>query len=225
MVEINEIFEERKNEIEFYYSVLVELDKDNKDVINTFNNPLLFRIMKSNFILMLYNMVEATVITGMLEIFAQIKEDNCNYSTVISEIKDIWRDYEVKKVYGQTSSLKSYTERVKRIVEDITNETPIVFAREILAINGNLNAKRITALCDEYRIQYRASDKKAFLEQVRQKRNSLSHGDESFSNCSRDLTISDLEEIKDTIIGFLTGIIKGMTNYCDNRLYLIDNNP
>ena len=147
MVEINEIFEERKNEIEFYYSVLVELDKDNKDVINTFNNPLLFRIMKSNFILMLYNMVEATVITGMLEIFAQIREDNCNYSTVISEIKDIWRDYEVKKVYGQTSSLKSYTERVKRIVEDITNETPIVFAREILAINGNLNAKKITALC------------------------------------------------------------------------------
>lgn len=222
MVDVNNIFDERKEEIEFYYSVLIEMDKDNKDVINTINNPLLFKIMKSNFVLMLYNMVEATVITGMMEIFSQVKGESCTYSAVIDEIKDVWRDYKVKQVYNnQSSELKTYTKRVKSIVEDITSDKPLVLVRDMVAINGNLNAQRIKKLCDEYRIRYRVSDKKDFLEQVRKKRNALAHGDESFSNCSRDLTISDLEDIKDTVLRFLKGIIKGMTDYCDNKAYLL----
>ncbi len=224
MIEVKSTFTERKEEIDFYYSILVEMDKGNKDVINTSNNALFFKIMKSNFILMLYNMVESTVITGMMEIFSQVNSSNCTYSSVIDEIKTVWRDYEVKKVYAQTSGIKSYTERVKRIVDDITNDSTLELVKEMMAINGNLNAKKITDLCDEYRIRYRASDKKLYLEQIRKKRNALAHGDESFSNCSRDLTISDLTDIRNTVIKFLEGIIKGMENYCDNKLYLLENN-
>ena len=62
-------------EIEFYYSVLVEMDNGNKDIVNTINNPLFFRILKSNFLLMLYNIVEATVNTGMLEIYEKLKNE------------------------------------------------------------------------------------------------------------------------------------------------------
>jgi hypothetical protein len=222
MVDVDSIFEQRKKEIEFYYSILIEMDKDNKTIINTIDNPLLFKIMKSNFILMLYNMVEATVITGMIEIFNQVKSENCAYSAVIDEIKNVWRDYKVKQIYNnQSSELKTYTNRVKSIVEDITSDKPLVLVRDMMAINGNLNAQKIKKLCDEYRIRYRVSDEKEYLEQVRKKRNALAHGDESFSNCSRDLTILDLEEIKDTVVNFLKGIIKGMTNYCDKKLYLL----
>lgn len=58
------------------------------------------------------------------------------------------------------------------------------------------------------------------LDKVRKKRNSLAHGDESFSNCARDLTVSDLENIKDTIFRFLFGIIEGMENYYNKKQYL-----
>ena len=47
---------------------------------------------------MLYNLVEATFTTGMLEIYDQLKQDNCSYETVIDEIQSIWRDYKVKEV-------------------------------------------------------------------------------------------------------------------------------
>ena len=64
------------------------------------------------------------------------------------------------------------------------------------------------------------------LSEAQQKRNSLAHGDESFSQCARDLTLSDLESIKDIIIRFLQGIIQGMEDYCDNKKYLLVNsNP
>lgn len=214
------IFEERKKEIEFYYSVLVDIDSKGKDVVNTIDNRLFFRIMKSNFLLMLYNVVEATVTTGMLEIYEQLKNDGCTYPSLITEMQNIWRDYKIKEVYLSSSQLKSYINRVENIVNSIINETPIIFNKNMLDINGNLNAKRIKEICDKHRIRYRVINDEMKLEKVRKKRNSLAHGDESFSDCARDITIVDLEELKDTIYQFLTGIVIGMKKYYDEKQYL-----
>ena len=89
----NEVFEDRKSEIEFYYSVMVEIDDESRNVINTIDNTRFFRIMKSNFLLMLYNLVEATFTTGMLEIYEQLQNDHCSYQNVIDEIQKLWRDF------------------------------------------------------------------------------------------------------------------------------------
>ena len=196
------------------------MDNENKEIINTINNPLFFRILKSNFLLMLYNLVEATVTTGMLEIYQQLKNEACTYSELINELQDIWRDYKVKEVYLSSSELKAYTSKVENIVKNILEDTPLIFSRGMLNINGNLNAKKIKTICDKHCIRYRVIDDEMKREKVRKKRNSLAHGDESFSNCARDLTISDLENIKDTIFGFLTGIIDGMEKYYNEKQYL-----
>lgn len=222
MININETFEERKGEIEFYYSVLVEIDRENSS-IQTIDNARLFKIMKSNFILMMYNLVESTVSTGMLEIYETIKNDSCTYKNVVQELQTIWRDAKVKQVYSSSTELKTYTNRVKEIVDDITTSTPFVLEKGMLNINGNLNAGRIKHICDDHKIRYNVVDDDNKLEEVRRKRNSLAHGDESFSQCARDLTLSDLESIKDIIIRFLQGIIQGMEDYCDNKKYLLVN--
>lgn len=51
------------------------------------------------------------------------------------------------------------------------------------------------------------TDDRQVLEKVKKKRNSLAHGDESFSRCARDLTLTDLETIKDTVIQFIQEIL------------------
>ena len=70
MIAIHDVLDDRKSEIEFYYSVMVDFD-NNTNVLQTVDNQRFFRIMKSNFLLMLYNLVEATFTTGMLEIYDQ----------------------------------------------------------------------------------------------------------------------------------------------------------
>ena len=219
MININETFEERKGEIEFYYSVLVEIDKEDSS-IQTIDNARLFKIMKSNFILMLYNLVESTVSTGMLEIYESIKNESCSYKNMVQELQTIWRDAKVKQVYSSSTELKTYTNRVKEIVDNITTSAPFVLEKGMLNINGNLNAGRIKHICDDHKIRYSVVDDDNKLEEVRRQRNSLAHGDESFSQCARDLTLSDLESIKDIIVSFLRGIIQGMEDYCDNKKYL-----
>ena len=220
MIQTHEVYNNRKEEIEFYYSVMVDAEDETKNVLNTINNQLFFRIMKSNFLLMLYNLVEATFTTGMLEIYEKLKQENCTYSSVIDEIQKIWRDYKVKEVYKPDSQLVTYTNRVKSIVTDITQNTPIAFSRSMLGINGNLNAKQIKDICDKHRIRYRVIDDQLMLEKVKSKRNSLAHGDESFSRCARDLTLSDLEMIKDIVLKFICDILDGMDNYYDGRQYM-----
>ena len=220
MIAIHDVLDDRKSEIEFYYSVMVDIDNNTNDTLRTIDNQRFFRIMKSNFLLMLYNLVEATFTTGMLEIYDQLISDECSYASVIDEIQSIWRDYKIKEVYKADSGLSTYTNRVQRIVLDITQNTPLVLSKSMIGVNGNLNAKQIKAICDKHRIRYRVSDDKLVLEKVKKKRNSLAHGDESFSVCARDLTISDLESIKDTVILFISEIVAGMEKYCDEKQYL-----
>ena len=64
------------------------------------------------------------------------------------------------------------------------------------------------------------TDDQLILEKVKKKRNSLAHGDESFSRCARDLTLVDLEEIKDTVLLFISEILTGMDKYYDEKQYL-----
>ena len=99
MIAIHDVLDDRKSEIEFYYSVMVDIDNNTNDTLRTIDNQRFFRIMKSNFLLMLYNLVEATFTTGMLEIYDQLRSDGCSYANVTDEIQSIWRDYKIKEVY------------------------------------------------------------------------------------------------------------------------------
>lgn len=212
------IFADRKQEIEFYFSVMVEIDNGNPN-IQTVDNRRFYKIMKSNFLLMLYNLVEACIVSGMMEIYEDLKNNNCSYNQVIREIQDIWSKYKINEVYGPATERVAYENRVQEIIQDITTNAPIILSKDALGISGNLNAKKIKNICDKHRIRYRLATPGESLERVKRERNSLAHGDVSFSDCARDLTISDLENIKDEVILFLTGILDGMKNYYDQKLY------
>ena len=75
------IFEDRKEEINFYYSIMIEIESADGH-IETIDNNRLVKIMKSNLLLMLYNLVEACVVSGMMEIYEDLKNDGCSYNSV-----------------------------------------------------------------------------------------------------------------------------------------------
>lgn len=215
-----DIFNDRKYEINFYYSIMTEIDNGSPD-INTIDNRRFYKIMKSNFLLMLYNLVEACVVSGMMEIYEDLKNDGCSYNQVIHEIQDIWSKNQIDKIYGPATERVTYENRVQQIIQDITTNAPIILSKDALGISGNLNARKIKELCDKHRIRYRLQTQGESLERVKRERNSLAHGDVSFSDCARDLTIGDLEDIKNEVIQFLNDILDGMKDYYDQKLYKV----
>ncbi len=213
-----EILNDRKEELELYYSIMLDLD-NKSPTIKTINNSRFFKILKSNFILMLYNLVESCTISGIMEIYEQLKNDSCTYQNAIDEIKDIWVYSQVSQIYGPTTSQTTYEKRVKKIIDNITQNSIIELNRYAFNLGGNLDAKRIKALCDKHRIRYVAEDDRSALQMVKEKRNNLAHGDVSFSECARDLTLSDLNDIKIAVVDFMQGILDGMEKYYCNREY------
>lgn len=169
MIHTNEIFDDRKNEIEFYYSIMLEFDSNQTNVINTIDNARFFRIMKSNFILMLYNIVESTISSGIQEIYENLMSEHCTYNMVIEELQNLWRNYKISEVYRPESKLSTYTNKVKEMVGDMTSETPILFYKNMSGLNGNLNARQIKRICDIHKIRYSASDDDQILDKVRKK--------------------------------------------------------
>ena len=212
------IFEDRKEEINFYYSIMIEIESADGH-IETIDNNRLVKIMKSNLLLMLYNLVEACVVSGMMEIYEDLKNDGCSYNSVISEIQNIWAKNEINEIYGPTTERIAYENRVQRIIQNITSESPIILSRDALGVSGNLNAKKIKEICDRHRIRYRLETRGESLERVKLERNNLAHGDVSFSDCARNLSLSDLETIKDEVFLFIDGILKGMTDYYIGKQY------
>lgn len=214
------IFDDRKVEINFYFSIMTDIESANSNIITIDNNKLV-KIMKSNFLLMLYNLVEACIVSGMMEIYDDLKNNGCSYNSVISEIQDIWAKHQINEIYGPTTERVAYESRVKRIIQNITSESPIILSRDALGISGNLNAKKIKEICDSHRIRYRLSTQGESLERVKLERNNLAHGNVSFSDCARDLSLNDLETIKNEVFLFLDGILKGMKSYYDDKQYII----
>lgn len=218
------LFNDRRIEIEFYFSILVDLEHETGR-IDTPDNPRFFRILKSNFLLMLYNFVEACVVSGMMEIYESLNESKSGYDELIEEIQLIWSNNRIDNVYDSSGGKTAYERAVTEMISSVINRSPISLNRGALNISGNLDARKIKSLCDKHRIRYVASDVDGCLKTVKDKRQNLAHGDESFGDCARDLTLSQLEHLKDEVFRFIGDILDGMKTYYDNRLYLKSQNP
>lgn len=206
------LFEDRKAEIEFYYSIMLDIE-NNTGKIQTIDNSKFFRILKSNFLLMLYNLVEACVVSGMLEIYESLKQSQSGYNELIEEIQSLWSKYKIGEIYKSSGTRSSYEKGVREIIAQVITDEPVFLNRAALEISGNLDARRIKNLCDKHCIRYVASDDDGCLKTVKEKRQNLAHGDESFGDCARDMTLSQLEHIKDEVIRFIGSILNGMKNY------------
>lgn len=222
------LFEERKTEIEFYYSILKDLDSSNGK-INTLDNARFERILKSNFLLMLYNLIEACITTGFIEIYEAIESHGNTYADLIREFQRIWSDYKISELSENTANQGTYKRIVRNILNDILSNKPIEFetsdqikfTKNILRISGNLDARAIRDLLNDHNITFDDQTDKPKILIVKRKRNQLAHGEESFGDSARDYTVSDLEDFKDEVLGFIKAVLDTMKEYYDNKRYLV----
>ncbi|GHT01749.1 hypothetical protein AGMMS50276_30430 [Synergistales bacterium] len=223
-------YNERVTEIDFYYDALRQLDEE---LTQSFGSPVapiekykhdnFLKILKANALLMIYNLVESTVLNGIEEIYDKLKAGGATYSTVRKEIQDIWFSYKFKQVYDQKAHYGSYKDKALEIVNSIMTGETIELNKEALPISGNLDADEIRKVCGGHGIGLKldsACKGGERLSDVKTKRNLLAHGTLSFSECGRNYSLEDLIEIKKQTYGFLTGLLDGMETYYNDEGYL-----
>lgn len=224
MQAIFDMFDERVQEIELYFAAIKELDQGatNHTTEAPYYNSEFIKILKANILLMIYNLVESTVMGGILEIYDKLKQEGLTYSGVRKEIKDIWFSYKFRQVYDQQAHFNSYKGKALEIVNSILTGEVIELDRKATAISGNLDARQIRNVCNEHGIVFQtdaASRGGIVLETVKDRRNDLTHGTLSFAECGRDYSLDDLGKIKDETVLFLRGLLAGMKQYYDEKQY------
>jgi hypothetical protein len=134
------LFNDRLSEIDLSFSVLQDIE-DSKIRMN--NNNDFECILKSNILLMIYNLIEACIVSGLCEIYESIKNSSITYIRLIEEIQSVWSNYKIGEVYQSNSSRKAYEKCVRNIIDDVVLNKPIELTKHTIKYGGNLDARTI----------------------------------------------------------------------------------
>lgn len=217
MSESIELLNERVKEINFYFSQLILFDKG-KTGLTSSDSQKLLKILKSNYLLMVYSLEEACINTAFSELYDAIEQEQKPSSFFTKKIYKKWL-LEQANTYENKPTKQSIAEALGKFVEDIQNDTPLKLKSNPVGLGGNIDAKKIQQLCNDHGIFFRTRVSKDSLLFVKKKRQILTHGEDSFSNCVRDLTLSELEAHSKNVIAFVKVVLSAIDDFITQRNY------
>lgn len=213
MIDVKMILSDREKEIDLYFSHISSIE-DTSDKI-------LFKILKANILLMLYNLVEAIVSNSVDTIRNNIYNDSSTqFDYLKSQIKS-----QIIKDLKKNISPDAFVQSCRNISNDIIK---LSFKKEDIS-KGNIDRNVIIRLSDTYGFNvqnsiYQETKHGETLTIIKERRNDLAHGTYSFSEIGKEYSISDIEKIKNQTIKYLYFVIQEIETYLNNKNYLELNN-
>lgn len=204
---VKTIFQARVQEIETYYTFL-------NTYLNTSSDKELNKILRSNLILMLYNLVESSISNAIEEIHNNMHVNNTTFDSLNTELKKVL----IKQLKNNINP-HDFVVSINNLAVDIVKRC---FQKRKIS-NGNIDNKTISKLGHEYgfdvNTNYATTKNGKCLEEIRGRRNDLAHGTFSFTEIGKEYTIGDLERMKYETVNYLTEILFNIDNYLINKKY------
>lgn len=226
MQSIIEDFDDRVIEIEEYLKFLKLVSEPNIKIHGKGRpksvNVTTLKTMKAQVFLMLYNLVESSVRGAMEELYTEMTSLSAPLVNFEDFAKKLWIDQRVRSIDPFSANRNSYVNLIKNMVDDVILSNALELDPKNIPISGNLDARKIRDLFDLHNIptktHYRALQG-VELKTVKDKRNALAHGDESFSDCGQQYTVQNLFDIKQQTVIYLRSTLKNVKNYIEKKSY------
>jgi hypothetical protein len=218
MINVQIDFATRSEEVTRYFRFLqafddrrvtfAEADAD-ADTLSPLEQGALFKTLKANGFLLLYNLVESTSKNAIEAIFDEFKNQGVSFDLCSDEVRKIilanLKRHDVEKILPNLS----------KISVDVVVAT---FSKAHL-FNGNVDARHLRKVAKNYgfRTPRRKSDE---LLTVKSNRNDLAHGNKSFADIGRDYDVDRLESIRAEVVTFLEEFLVNVAEYLTSRSYL-----
>ena len=178
------------------------------EIVNKDEVESVFKSMKSNATIMLYNLVEATVRTTMNDYYANFNNQKLSYSDTISELKKIWIRNRSKN-FNENNVSEQVFEMIEKII-DTEYVISLDFDKDF-SLSGNADVREIKSILKQHGLQYEDNILNNYggaLRTIKDMRNSLAHGNISFEDNGRKLTVDDLERYKNKTFECIEYFIK-----------------
>jgi len=180
------------------------------------------KVSKATVYLLIYNLVEAAIRSAFGELYETIANEGRSLQSVSEEIRDAWVLSEHRKLTRETASPKNYREAAARMVLAALDQEVVRLEASRLPVSGNLDADSIRHVCRNHGVGiavHQAARGGIDLETVKQQRNALAHGNRSFSEVGRDVTVDDLVRTARKAEIFVRGILKNVEKHIAGHGY------
>jgi len=217
-------FNTRVQEINEYFSFLEGLDNktikltssenidEEKNKLIDYN--LLTKTLKANSFLLLYNLIESSMRNAIEAIFDELKGKKISFNAVRVEIKKV-----VLENFKNRSPNKIHSQ-----IKDISLDIITAGFDSKKLFSGNIDRDEITKTARRYGFSFDTDYAKTKhgenLYDIMEKRNDLAHGNKSFSEIGKSISIGDLLKIKNEVIEYIGQILKNIETYLNNKEYL-----
>lgn len=231
MTEATRLFEERVSEVELYFKFLRQiLDSDvqlyfprKKSWNRRPVDPDTGRILKATAFLVLYNLVEATARSVIRGIHEACDTKTVNFGDAREELRKLWVRSRLQHLAKSGGIHSSYLQVAEEIADAVLANHGLGLTDDAIAIGGNLDARKLRELCKRYGMgqafgsAQRSAEK---LQTVKERRNQLAHGLESFVECGRNYSPDDLFEIQRAVVSFMKAFLRSASRYVGSERYL-----
>lgn len=123
--------------------------------------------------------------------------------------------YHLKRIGSKENELKKLYESEK---EKICEISYLELSRYLKLFSGNLDAREIRKISENIGIQIVNKESDKFLLIVKNKRNSLAHGEKTFVNASQDITLDEIKKNINSVKNYMEYIIEEYEKFIDKIL-------
>jgi len=173
-------------------------------------------ILKSSYTLLLYNNLEATVSSSITHIHDKASEHK--YDELSEEFKKLYADY-----YHFDISKKKVKENLDGTVSgELKFPNFEDYCKRVNVFSGNIDLRSINDINKNYGIGHISlrGNNPANILTIKNKRNKLAHGEESFKNSCRQYSITELTELGDSLEKLLNKFIELVDVFLTDRGYV-----
>ena len=218
-------YEKSKAEIENYFEFLAIFDNDDTRLQYKKEGEVIIEkiqsqfkiILISNAFLILYNLIESTVRNSIIEIYTKIKDDEVSYEGLSEHLKKIWIKQTTDNLKEDNYRKTTLHDHVFDLAKDILNKEIIILSKENLDFSGNLDAQKIRDLANK--IGFNMSPDGRNLVEIKNKRNRLAHGEQTFYEVGKDFSVNQLCVFKDETFKYLSDVIENIEIFIFDKKY------
>lgn len=226
MISISRELELRKKESNNVISFLEQYEKrehylDNNDKL--INEILLRTTLKASTIIMLYNSVESTITQCIEKIHSEIINTNVSYSNLNDNIQKLVLMYYESAIANSNDLQEIVT--YKQECLQFTNDkmTFNISLKELFKhyslFSGNLDSKQIKTILNKYGFDFQESQTE--LKTIKEYRNQLGHGEKSFEEVGRELSVQQIRAMHTNAFRYLEKVIGSVTEYINQKKYQV----
>lgn len=180
------------------------------------------KTLRASTYLLLYNLMESTMSESIDAIHETIKEEGHSLLDLSEKLhKVILQSFSKGLTEEKVSELSRDNGDIRERLLDLGYDKRKLFS-------GNIDCGVIEKYCKKYGINvlpYRHDDTPLLwdtevIKAIKQKRNSLAHGSESFAQCGQNMPVDTIDDNLQSVEAVLMGVFNGLNDFLTRQKYL-----